>query len=41
MSCPLKMVLDVLAKHGDIEWARCVGRLEQLRAPFVAWLQGR
>lgn len=37
MSGPLKMVLDVLARHGDIEWARCVGRLEPLRAPFVAW----
>jgi hypothetical protein len=37
MSGPLKAVLDVLARHGDIEWARCVGRLEPLRAPFVAW----
>jgi hypothetical protein len=33
----MKMVLDVLALQGDIEWARCGGRMEPLRSPFVAW----
>jgi hypothetical protein len=37
MSSPMKMVLDVLALQGDIEWARCGGRVEPLRPPFVAW----
>ena len=33
----MKMVLDVLASLGDLEWARCVGGLEPLRPPLVAW----
>ena len=37
MSSPMKIVLDVLASLGELEWARCVGGTEPLRPPFVAW----
>lgn len=37
MSSPIKVILDVLASQGELEWARCVGDVEPLRPPFVAW----
>jgi len=37
MSSPMKAVLDILASQGDLEWTRCVGGIEPLRPPFVAW----
>jgi hypothetical protein len=37
MSSPAKAVRDVLEFQGELEWARCVGSVEPLRPPFVAW----
>jgi hypothetical protein len=37
MSGPMKAVRDVLELQGDLEWARCVGGVDPLRPPFIAW----
>ena len=37
MTSPMKAIRDVLELQGDLEWARCVGGVEPLRPPFIAW----
>src|SRR4051812_13310791 len=37
MNSPMKAIRDVLGLQGELEWARCVGGVEPLRPPFIAW----
>jgi hypothetical protein len=37
MNSPMTAVRDVVGLLGEIEWARCVGGVEPLRPPFLAW----